>query len=54
MSKKEILLLRLEELAMLSEEDPEAAHCEADDALIDYIEDFEIKKAFDKINKWYA
>ena len=34
--------------------DPEGAHGEADDALIEYIDDAEIKEAFAKITKWYA
>ncbi len=34
--------------------DKESAHSEADDALLDYINDPEIKAAFDAIDKWYA
>ena len=34
--------------------DPESAHCEADDALINYIGDPEIKRLYDSIRKWYA
>ena len=34
--------------------DPEAAHGYADDLLIEFIDDEEIKKEFDKIEKWYA
>ena len=32
----------------------EIAHCDADDFLLDYINDKEITKEFNKINKWYA
>ena len=34
--------------------DEEYAHIEADKALLDYIDDEEIKAAFEKIDKWYA
>lgn len=34
--------------------DPEVAHGEADDALIEYINDAEVKEAYDAIHKWYA
>ncbi len=35
-------------------ESPESAHVSADRALLDYIEDEEVTKAFDSIDKWYA
>jgi len=34
--------------------DTEAAHCEADEALLDYIDDPEIRAAYDAVPKWYA
>jgi hypothetical protein len=34
--------------------DPEGGHLEADDALLDYIGDDEIREAFERIRKWYA
>jgi hypothetical protein len=49
---KEELLVRLSILA--KHDDPEVAHGEADDLLIEYINDPEIKEAFGKIDKWYA
>lgn len=49
---KEVLLDKLRELA--SSSDLESAHSDADDLLIDFINDSEIRKAYDKIDKWYA
>jgi hypothetical protein len=34
--------------------DAEENHKEADAALLEYIDDVEITKAFEKIEKWYA
>lgn len=34
--------------------DHEANHGKADDLLIEFINDPEVKEAFDKIEKWYA
>jgi hypothetical protein len=34
--------------------DTETAHADADDALIEFINDNDIKKAYEKIAKWYA
>lgn len=34
--------------------DIEAIHCDADDALLAYLNDDEIKKIYDDIVKWYA
>ena len=50
--RKEILLGVLARCWFL--EDKEAAHIEADDALIAFIHDEEIKAAYKKIEKWYA
>ena len=47
--KKEKLLKELEELGNLK--DTEIAHAEADEAIIKYIADKEITKAFDNVNK---
>jgi hypothetical protein len=52
MTKAE-LINKLNELAKLNE-DPEAAHCDADDELLKYINDPEITKAFNAVPKWYA
>lgn len=49
---KEALIERLKTLAEW--DDNEAAHIEADDALIEYIDDNDVKEAFDSIRKWYA
>lgn len=51
MNKKE-LITKLKELA--EDLDYEYAHGEADNLLIEYINDKEIKEAFDKVGKWYA
>ena len=49
------LLERLREIASrnieLSEEED---HTDADQALLDYINDAEISEAFDSIDKWYS
>lgn len=50
--KKERCLKRLAECA--ENPDTEGAHCEADDALLDFINDSEITKAFEAFDKWYA
>jgi hypothetical protein len=53
MTKDELL----RELARLRDEergDPEVAHSEADDALLEYINDVDITEAFGAIEKWYA
>ncbi len=34
--------------------DKEAAHGNADDALIDFINDADIRAAYENIEKWYA
>lgn len=49
---KEELLAKLRELQAPS--DPEIAHNEADDALLEFIDDVEVTEAFRKIKKWYA
>lgn len=50
MTKAELL----EKLKELTESDyPEMTHREADDLLIDFINDTEIKEAFEAIAKWY-
>jgi hypothetical protein len=52
MTKEELL----EKLAYLRKHnwDTEANHGEADDLLLEYINDKDIKKAFEEIEKWYA
>lgn len=50
--KKEKLLAELEELSTLK--DVEIAHAEADEALVQYINDRDVTKAFQKIEKWYS
>lgn len=51
---KDELIESLQALANLSGDDPETAHAEADDLLIEFINDAEIKAAYDSIVKWYA
>jgi len=60
---KKQLIKRLRELAGSTEgwsapdykgESPESAHVKADEALLEYIGDEEVTKAFDSIDKWYA
>lgn len=52
--EKEQLIKRLNEIAELSSGDPEVAHSQADDLLIEYIGDEKVKEAFENIDKWYA
>jgi len=51
MNNKEELLKRLKEC---TEYDTEAGHSAADDALLQYINDDEISKAFKSLERWYA
>ena len=53
MTKKQ-LLEKLKDIDNSGNHDPEAAHYEADCALLGYIGDKEVAKAYDKIKKWYA
>jgi hypothetical protein len=50
MLKSEILAT----LQELTEADPELAHAEADEALLQYINDKDIEKAFEEVPRWYA
>jgi len=49
---KEELLAKLAECAENS--DTEIAHVNADEALLAFINDSEITKAFDSVPRWYA
>lgn len=51
MSKEE-LLRELRALAV--GQDPETAHARADELLLAFIDDPEVRAAFDAIAKWYA
>lgn len=48
------LIDRLKEIASTLHGDQEAAHGEADKALLKYIGNRRIKEAWDAIEKWYA
>lgn len=48
---KEELLLGLKECR---EQDTESGHLNADALLIRYIDDEDIEKAYNSVNKWYA
>lgn len=50
---REGLLKVLKELSEIKH-DPEVAHSEADEAILRYINDPEIEKAFEEVPKWYA
>lgn len=41
-------------LADATLQDPEVWHSRADDLLIDYIDDDEVRRLYDSIQKWYA
>ena len=47
------LIENLKELTELKH-DPEVAHSEADELLLNYINDPEIEKVFEEVPKWYA
>jgi hypothetical protein len=49
-----LLLDRLAAARITSETDPEAGHPEADQALIAYIGDQRVTRAFKAVGKWYA
>lgn len=51
---KEELIKRLREINDTMGHDAEAAHGDADDALLDYINDDEVRAAWDVIPRWYA
>lgn len=51
MTKEELIKI-LTDLA--SNDDQEYAHIEADLVLLQFINDYEVSKAFRKIDKWYA
>lgn len=53
MTKQELLEI-LKKLEERETYDIELVHIEADNALIEYINDPEIKKAYEEIPKWYA
>lgn len=53
MTKKD-LIKKLHEIYASPEGDYEEMHVEADTALIEFIDDKEITKAYDRIGKWYA
>lgn len=51
MTKDELLT----QLRLLEQSgDPEAAHCTADNLLLEYLADDEIKVAFENVPKWYS
>ena len=49
--RRAALLAKLQELRHL---DPESGHMDADEALLGFIADDEIRAAFDEICKWYS
>ena len=51
---KEKLIKKLELCKDLGNADIEAAHFNADEALLDYLNDKEIIKAYSEVPKWYA
>jgi hypothetical protein len=49
---KDDLIAKLKECALMGDE--ERAHSNADDLLLEYINDPAVTEAFDSIDKWYA
>lgn len=50
--RKQSLLERLAELTQ--RRDWEAAHREADEALLEYINDMDVRRAFERIKRYYS
>jgi hypothetical protein len=53
-TKRDELLKLLHSLASTGDGDPERAHSLADAAILEYLADEEISKAYDAVPKWYA
>lgn len=51
---KEELMDKLKSLAAMNDKDVEMNHVHADEALIEFIDDPEIAKAYNKIKRWFA
>ena len=51
---KEELIKELKELTESGNTDSEALHAEADELLLNYINDPEIEKVFEEVPRWYA
>jgi len=45
---------KMEEIYGNGDYDPEGAHCNLDDLLLEYIDDEEITEIFKKFTLWYA
>lgn len=56
MSKDELILSlnEIRDRQRKGNDDTELSHIDADNLLLDYINDEDIKKAFDELIKWYA
>ncbi len=48
------LIEGLKEIRGRAEYDPERSHSDADDLLLEFIGDPEVKEIYDQIDKWYA
>jgi hypothetical protein len=48
------LLARLTRIANRTSGDPESDHADADEALLDYVGDAEIREVYNSIEKWDA
>lgn len=48
------LVTKLRELKADPEGNPEGRHVDADELLLDYINDPDVRAAFEDIEKWYA
>ena len=54
MDKQRLLEILKEIVYRNDSRDAEEHHLDADAALLDYIDDHDVTKAFDDIEKWYA
>ena len=52
--RKSGFIEQMKRIAADSQSDPESAHSEADDLLLEYINDEEITKAYGEVKRWFA
>ena len=53
-NRRQALLERLKMAVQLSEEDPEQGHSDADDILLELIDDQEVSELYGQVKRWFA
>lgn len=53
-NRRAALLEKLKLAAELSETDPESGHSDADDILLEFIDDEEVSEAYGQVKRWFA